>query len=121
MKIFKLLIIVMLLSIVSCDRIVQKPTITAAELSLPQLSYQELSDSLVVTTLAYYIKLDSVQIFKDSVQMLKDSIKKIKSSMTSGEFDAKFRIARIKKYVAICDYNPVQKKFFFGWIKRAVR
>jgi len=90
-----------------------------SSLSLPKTvtvidSMRVLKDSLAVMTADYFIQKDSTRIFRDSVDLLFRSVK-------YSEFDARFRIARIKKYVAICDYNAVQKKFFFGWIKRAIR
>jgi hypothetical protein len=105
----KKLIIPLLLILFSCNNPVKTPVIISENVSI-----QQLKDSLAILNADYYIKLDSLEV-------LKDSIKNIKHSITPSEFDAKFRIARIKKYVAICDYNPVQKKYFFGWVKRAVR
>ena len=115
MKTVKYLIIPLFVMLFSCVSHDKTPVdITAFTPITANVSIQQLKDSLSILNADYFVKMDSIHI-------LKDSIKRIKSSITSGEFDAKFRIARIKKYVAICDYNSSQKKFFFGWIKRAVR
>ena len=39
---------------------------------------------------------------------------------TEGGFKAKLQVERIKHYVSISEARPVNKKYFFGWVKRTV-
>lgn len=38
----------------------------------------------------------------------------------SNQFGAAFTIAKIARYVHLCETTPVKKKYFFGWVRRAL-
>ena len=60
----------------------------------------------------------------DTIAQLRDSIARIHSAkrvISSREKKAVERIEQIKYYVNICDRNPSQKVFIFGWVKRALK
>ncbi len=42
------------------------------------------------------------------------------NACTEQEFAAAFTLAKIARYVSLCLKEPVKKKFFFGWVKRAL-
>ena len=65
--------------------------------------------------------VDSIQILKDSIGILTRQLEETRVLIKYDDFDARFRLARIRKYVAICDMRPANKKYFFGWIKRAIK
>jgi lysozyme family protein len=36
-------------------------------------------------------------------------------------FIARFTLGKISRYVSICENRPVSKKYFYGWVSRAIR
>jgi lysozyme family protein len=52
---------------------------------------------------------------------LNDSDVAVINSMDPEKFLASFALAKISKYVGICNKNPVMKKYFFGWIVRSLK
>ena len=42
------------------------------------------------------------------------------NGMDSDEFMASFALVKIARYIAICKKKPVNKKYFFGWVCRAL-
>jgi hypothetical protein len=79
---------------------------------------RQINDSLEI--LSSYC--DSIKIYKDSLEIYRDSIKNISGSyqMNYDCFSARFKIAKIKRYVDITTARPSNQKFFFGWIKRTI-
>lgn len=71
----------------------------------------------------YYLNKvkDSIIVVANVEKSRADSLKKLSDSLYFKLLVANDKIARIKRYVKICDKNPSQKKFFFGWISRAVK
>jgi len=61
---------------------------------------------------------DQIKLKSDSVLILKSIIDK--GILTEDCFLAKFKIAKIKRYTEICERNPKNKKFYYGWVKRTI-
>ncbi len=85
-------------------------------------------NSQLTTGLIY--AMDSVRILNNESQnyfenniILSDSIKNhvCVHKMTYEDQNNAFTLEKIKYYIKICDNKPSNKKFFFGWIKRAMR
>ncbi len=74
------------------------------------------------------------EILKTELSLLRDSINGIKmipdtvfitkvdtvTVDTESGYKAKLQVERIKHYVNISEARPVNKKYFFGWVKRTV-
>lgn len=56
---------------------------------------------------------DSLCIARDSMIFYRDTI------LYENYINAR-RVEKVKYYISICEKNSANKKFFFGWIKRAV-
>lgn len=77
---------------------------------------------------------DENEVLKTELSLLRDSINAIKMIPdtiyltitdtvvidTESGYKAKLQIERIKHYVNISEVRPVNKKYFFGWVKRTV-
>ena len=72
-------------------------------------------DSMKVDSLFNILRAtqDSLQTMRDSVVFYRDTI------LYENYINAR-RIEKIKYYIDICDKRSTNKKYFFGWIKRAV-
>lgn len=46
--------------------------------------------------------------------------KKQVDSLKTALFNVNYKLEKVKFYISICERNPTQKQFFFGWIRRAV-
>jgi len=80
------------------------------------------------------IQLPGVKSFVDStaylsarydslLDVLKNTTRKLiktNDSLRSKLFLANYKVEKVKYYLAICTRNPSQKKFLFGWMRRAV-
>lgn len=81
----------------------------------------------IITDTVYIEKVDSVAIgeIRDSlnaiIQTLQDSVIYYRDSTWREKdyLNAK-RCAKVNYYISICERNSSQKKFFYGWIKRAM-
>ncbi len=74
------------------------------------------------------------EILKTELSLLRDSINAITmipdtvfitkvdtiTVDTESSYKAKLQVERIKHYVNISEARPVNKKYFFGWVKRTV-
>lgn len=69
-------------------------------------------------------RLDSLQAVlescKDSILFLQDSLTYYRDSIRYEDYINGRRIEKIKYYISICEKNANNKKYFFGWIRRAV-
>lgn len=90
----------MLLALCSC--VSKKPmTVTKPEIMLP--------DTITV------VVEDTARI-----KFLEDSLKFYRDSISYDTYINARKIEKIKHYIKITEKNPNNKKFFFGWIKRAI-
>ena len=82
-----------------------------------------LNDSVISLNRTVQIKNDSIIKLNKINNFLSDSIKNhvCVNVTTFDEFNKSFAIEKIKYYVKICDKNPKNKVFLFGWIKRTLR
>ena len=48
-------------------------------------------------------------------------LKTINDSLYTKLLLSNYKVEKVKYYLGICDRNPSQKKFLFGWMKRAVQ
>ncbi len=65
--------------------------------------------------------IDSTIILKDSIASLRQQLSAAKVVIRFSDNDARAKLERIKVYVAICEKRATNKKFFYGWIKRAIK
>lgn len=54
------------------------------------------------------------------IQDLTDSIFFYKNHIRKQDYKNAFALNQIDFYVSICNTRPVNKKYFFGWVKRAL-
>jgi len=54
------------------------------------------------------------------IQALNDSIYFYKMRTQKQDYKNAFALNQIEFYVSICNSRPVNKKYFFGWVKRAL-
>lgn len=54
---------------------------------------------------------------RDSARILKLRIDSINTKL----FLETYRVEKVRYYIQICNQSPVKKKYFFGWIIRAVK
>lgn len=70
------------------------------------------------------VKMDSMfnilRSTQDSLQTMKDSVIFYRDTILYGNYINARRIEKIKYYIDICDKRSANKKYFFGWIKRAI-
>lgn len=79
------------------------------------------SDTIVVIdSSAVDSLLKELKITHDSLKIVKDSMTFYRDSMLYENYINARRIEKIKYYINICDKKSTNKKYFFGWIKRAV-
>lgn len=64
--------------------------------------------------------LGVLRVYEDSVCSLKDSLVYYRDSIRYEDYINGRRIEKIKYYISICEKNTNNKKYFFGWIRRAV-
>ena len=57
---------------------------------------------------------------QDSLQTMRDSVVFYRDTILYENYINARRIEKIKYYIDICDKRSTNKKYFFGWIKRAV-
>lgn len=74
----------------------------------------EVRDTIIIED---KIKVDSLN---KILVNLKDSLKFYRDSIEYKDYINARRIEKVKYYINICEKNSSQKKYFFGWIKRAV-
>lgn len=55
-----------------------------------------------------------------ALKQSQDSMKFYRDSVYYRNYMNSRRIEKIKYYIKICDKNPKNKKYFFGWIKRTM-
>lgn len=63
------------------------------------------------------VKIDSLNRLLDTVC---DSLIFYRDTILYDNYINARRIEKIKYYINICEKKPTNKKYFFGWIKRAV-
>lgn len=110
----------------------------------------KLNDSIQILNRKIILNSEIITIKDSTIYLLEDSINNLKNNLNSeiikneklddslflyknkfygaklntmsyNNFSALYKLARIERYVNICDKNPKNKVFFFGWIKRAVK
>lgn len=54
------------------------------------------------------------------LQLTRDTLKRYRDSIEYEDYINARRIEKVKYYINICEKNSKQKKYFYGWIKRAV-
>lgn len=57
---------------------------------------------------------------QDSLQTMKDSVIFYRDTILYENYINARRIEKIKYYIDICNKRSANKKYFFGWIKRAI-
>ncbi len=81
-----------------------------------------LQDSIVILNIKLDIENTKNKRLNDSLLLYKNKFYTEKlNTISYHNFSALYKLARIEKYVNICDKNPKNKVFFFGWIKRTIR
>ena len=90
-----------------------------------QISSQEVAETLfdfaVNSGVGTSVKLAQRVIKVDDDGKMGTNTLKALNNFEPSSFIDKFTIAKIKRYRDICLKNPDQKKFFFGWINRALK
>lgn len=90
-----------------------------------QISSQEVAETLfdfaVNGGVGTSVKLAQRVIKVDDDGKMGTNTLKALNNFEPSSFIDKFTIAKIKRYRDICLKNPDQKKFFFGWINRALK
>lgn len=70
------------------------------------------------------VKIDSLfnilRSTQDSLQTMKDSVIFYRDTILYENYINARRIEKIKYYIDICNKRSTNKKYFFGWIKRAI-
>jgi hypothetical protein len=78
------------------------------------------------------ISQDSIKILKEQLSrqiFICDSLSKANKALSDSIykavfsvkiFDDRFKLAKIRRYIDICDKKPSNKVYFFGWIKRTM-
>lgn len=61
-----------------------------------------------------------IQQLEQYIQQLEDSITKLNTTIPYETYINARRIEKIKYYIDICEKNPNNKKYFYGWIKRTM-
>lgn len=74
--------------------------------------------TLLMCAVSVYAQKSEVEILRDSIRQLKIELSTKKMSVN--EFEASFKLARIERYVRICEKRPTNKKYFFGWVRRTI-
>ena len=87
----------------------------------PAVAYPSPEAELVEASSRPAIEVDSIQILKDSISVISFQLNMSLNIIKYDDQHSRFTLARIKRYVAICESRPTNKKYFFGWIKRAVK
>ena len=64
--------------------------------------------------------LNVLRLYEDSLSCFKDSVSYYRDSIRYEDYINGRRIEKIKYYIGICEKNANNKKYFFGWIRRAV-
>lgn len=93
----------------------------------PLLNSCKTSGGAVVDTI-YIIKQDTISVIDyrlqdslvDVLRLTRDSLRHYRDSIEYEDYINARRIEKVKYYINICEKNSKQKKYFYGWIKRAV-
>lgn len=64
--------------------------------------------------------LNVLRLYEDSLSCFKDSVSYYRDSIRYEDYINGRRIEKIKYYISVCEKNTNNKKYFFGWIRRAV-
>ena len=71
-----------------------------------------------------YSRRDSLanllKLTQDSLRQARDSVVFYRDTIKYEDYINARRIEKIKYYISICNKKPSNKKFFFGWINRAI-
>lgn len=82
------------------------------------------NDTVFVVKEKIIYQNDSLQLLKEKNKLLQDSLTKYivlsnsSNSINYADWDARFKCAKVKRYIAICKSRPTNKKYFYGWILR---
>lgn len=82
-----------------------------------------LNDSINKLNIIGILYKNNSNIYRDSVLILNNKLldfNKKPETINYNNYSALYKLARIERYVKICDNKPSNKKYFFGWIKRAI-
>lgn len=63
---------------------------------------------------------NELSICRDSLTQAKDSVVYYRDTIEYDNYINARRIEKIKYYISICESRSTNKKYFYGWIKRAV-
>lgn len=90
-----------------------------------QLISQEIAESIFDFGVNAGVKT-SIKLAQEVLGIVSDGIVGVKTIYALNTaslklFIAEFKLAKIQRYVDICDKNNSQKVFFFGWVKRALK
>lgn len=93
----------------------------------PLLNSCRTSSGVTIDTI-YVIKQDTISVIDyklqdslvDVLRLTRDSLKRYRDSIEYEDYINARRIEKVKYYINICEKNSKQKKYFYGWIKRAV-
>lgn len=79
-----------------------------------------LFDAGVNLGLGTTLKLAQVALGLPQTGKMDDATLEALNAAPATEFAAAFTLAKIARYVHLCAVKPEKRKFFFGWIKRAL-
>lgn len=111
-----LFFICFLYTIVSCSRF---SSVSAGNAFIKsKIDTVTIYDESRIDSLSKIIKhqADSIRLLQDSVNFYKDTLQ---WENYANYINAR-RIEKVKYYITICEKRPANKKYFFGWIRRAV-
>lgn len=83
---------------------------------IEKIEYITIRDTIYNTT-----AIEELIKTKEELRITRDSLKFVKDSIGEDLFVAKYKLARIQKYVDIVDKNNKNQKYLKGWIKRALK
>lgn len=68
----------------------------------------------------YVVDTHEVDSIAKCLERAQDSIRFYRDTIRYEDYINKRKVEKVKHYVTICEKNTKNKKFFFGWIKRAI-
>ena len=116
-----LILVISALLIASCNvfrGIVYSDTETCDSILIPD------NPDTITIYIVDYSRRDSLakllKLTQDSLRQAQDSIVYYRDTIKYEDYINARRIEKIKYYISICNKKPSNKKFFFGWINRAI-
>lgn len=83
---------------------------------IKEIEYITIRDTIYNST-----AVEELVAVKEQLRLTRDSLNYVRDSIGEDLFVAKYKLARISRYVDIVDRNNKNQKYLKGWIKRALK